>query len=101
MVTRTKVKLRKKRKSNPEVTETMTLALKNKAWEKVAALISGPARRYDSVNLDKIEKETKAGDTVAVVGKGLRALPRTFNTTANGCLMKLNDGSANFTQRSQ
>lgn len=71
MVSRTKVKLRRKKKTNPEVSETLSLALKNTAWEKIATLVSGPARKYSSVNLDQIDKETKLADTVVIVGKVL------------------------------
>lgn len=70
-ISRTKVKARVKNKTNPLLTETLVLALKHAPWFKVAHLISGSTRNYASVNLNEIEKHTKAGDTIIVVGKVL------------------------------
>ena len=71
MVSRTKIKLRIKKKTNPEIQETIAEALKTRSetWIKIAALLSGSTSGYSSINLDTIAKETKAGDTVVIVGK--------------------------------
>ena len=71
MISKTKISKRIRRKINPEIVETLRLAKKNKGWERVAYLISGPTRKYSSINLRKIEKETKEGDTVVIPGKVL------------------------------
>lgn len=67
----TKLKFRIKRKTNPAVVEAIMLAKKNKAWNKLAKILSGSARKYSSVNLSDIDKESKAGDTIIVPGKVL------------------------------
>lgn len=67
----TTLKMRRKRKTNPSVVETVSLAQKNKAWSAVAKRVSGSARQYGSINLFQLEEKTKAGDTVAFVGKVL------------------------------
>lgn len=70
-LSKTKLKLRVGRKNNPSVVDTLGLAIKNPAWKEVAALVSGPTRRYSSKNLFEIDAETKLGDTVVIVGKVL------------------------------
>ncbi|MBS3091062.1 50S ribosomal protein L18e [Candidatus Pacearchaeota archaeon] len=70
-ISQTKLKVRIKRKTNPELLELLQLARKNKAWMRVIKIISSSTRQYSSVNLQKIDKETKAGDTVVIIGKVL------------------------------
>lgn len=67
----TKLKLRRRRKTNPSVVETIELAKKNEKWRDVAKLVSGSTRKFTSINLFEIDEKTKAGDTVAIVGKVL------------------------------
>lgn len=67
----TKLKVRRNRKTNPSITETVELARKNAAWAEVAKRVSGPTRAQGSINLFQLENKTKAGDTVAFVGKVL------------------------------
>ena len=68
---KTFTKIRTKKKTNSELVETIALALKNKAWNSLAHKLSGATRSFSAVNLDKIEKETKAGDTIIIPGKVL------------------------------
>jgi len=70
-ISKTKIKFNAKRKANPEVTETLNLALKNKGWLPIAKILSGPTRKYSKINLEEIEKKTSAGDTVVIIGKVL------------------------------
>ena len=42
-----------------------------KAWMGIASRLSGPTRKQASVNLDELEKKTKEGDTVIVLGRVL------------------------------
>lgn len=70
-VSKTRVKFKAKRKTNPLVLETVNLARKNKNWLMVAKLVSESRRKYAKVNLVEIDKQTTAGDTVVVVGKVL------------------------------
>ena len=60
-----------KRKTNPELVETIIAAKKKKAWEKVAGLISPPRKKHTSINLGEIEKKSKQGEIVVIPGKVL------------------------------
>ncbi len=73
MVSRTHIKFRTRQKTNPAVRDTIAAALKTKSktWHAVAQRLSAATRRYDSINLGKIDKVTTAGDTVIVLGKVL------------------------------
>jgi len=71
MISRTKIKFRTRKKTSPEIIETINAALKNKAWHRVAQIISNSTKKYSSVNLSKIDKGTKAGDTIIILGKVL------------------------------
>jgi large subunit ribosomal protein L18e len=71
MISNTKLKNRIRRKTNPELAETIKLAMKNEAWRDIAKILSGPTKKLSSVSLSKIESESKAGDTVVIPGKVL------------------------------
>lgn len=68
-LSKTKIKSRVKRKTNPVLVETLQAAIKHPAWKPVAAILSSSTRKYASKNLFEIDKETKTGDTVVIVGK--------------------------------
>lgn len=68
---KTKINKQAKRKTNPEVAETIFKAKKRKNWLGIAGLLSGPTRKYSGVNLQEIEKESKEGDTIVIPGKVL------------------------------
>jgi len=71
MLSKTKVKFRAQKKTNPSLKETIRLALKYEKWKRVAEVLSGPTRNYASVNLGDIDKLAKTGDTIVVLGKVL------------------------------
>jgi large subunit ribosomal protein L18e len=71
MISKTKIKKRARRKTSPVLVETIEEARKNDGWNAVAKLLSGSTKKYSSMNLSDIDKETKAGDTVVIVGKVL------------------------------
>lgn len=71
MISKTKIKERKKKKTKAEVVETLEMAIKNPAWKQVAEILSGSTQKYSSKNLKEIENETSAGDTVIIPGKVL------------------------------
>ncbi|MBX4212122.1 50S ribosomal protein L18e [Candidatus Pacearchaeota archaeon] len=71
MISRTMIKARMHRKTNPSLAETILMAHKNKGWNEVAKLISTSTRNHSSVNLSDIDKNTKEGDTVIIPGKVL------------------------------
>jgi len=66
-MTKSKSKIRKqtKRKHNPELVETISAARKNKAWFKIAEILSGPRRKRINVNLSELNK----GKNIVVAGK--------------------------------
>ncbi len=59
------------KKANPELVKTIIEAKKKKNWLGVAAILSGPRTKRINLNLEKINKEAKEGETVIVVGKVL------------------------------
>lgn len=71
MKSKTKIEKQIKRKNNPELVKTIIIAKKNDGWLEVASILSGPRRKRMNVNLEKIDKETKDGETVVIPGKVL------------------------------
>ena len=71
MISRTKIKVRTRRKTNHYIAETIRFALKHENWMPIAKFLSGSTRNYESVNLAEIEEKTKVGDTVVIPGKVL------------------------------
>lgn len=70
-ISKTKIKFRTRQKSNSELQETIRLALKNKSWFKVSQILSNSTRNYSSVNLGQIDKVSKQGEIIVVIGKVL------------------------------
>lgn len=70
-ISKTKIKNRTSNKTNMALQETIQLALKNKAWHKLAQVLSASTRRFASVNLSDIDKHSKQGETIVVPGKVL------------------------------
>jgi large subunit ribosomal protein L18e len=68
-ITKSKIKFRTKKKSNPELEATIYSALKHTEWAKIASILSGPSRAHSALNLYQIDKHAKAGDIVIVPGK--------------------------------
>jgi len=71
MVSKTKIEKKLKRKTNPELVETIIKAKKNSKWLEVSHLISGPARKQISLNLDEIDRQVGDGEVAVVAGKVL------------------------------
>ena len=71
MKTKSKIEKQLKRKTNPDLVESIIKAKKNKGWLEVAGILSGPRKKKVSVNLDKIDENSKEGDTIVVPGKVL------------------------------
>lgn len=71
MKSKTKISKQAKRKTSEEIMGIIKLAKKNPKWLQVAGILSGPTRKYASVNLNKIDKNSKEGDTIIVIGKVL------------------------------
>ena len=71
MKSKTLIKKQLGRKTNPELVDTIRNSIKNEKWIAVARILSGSSGNQSSVNLDEIEKNTKAGETVVVPGRVL------------------------------
>lgn len=71
MLSKRKLKKRAERKENPELKELIVLLKKQKKplWHKTASLIARPRKKAITVNLDKLNRMTKADDVVIVPGK--------------------------------
>lgn len=65
----TKIKEQTKRKTNPLLVETITLARKNPKWIEVAGILSGPRKQRRDVNLKEIENIKS--ESIVVCGKVL------------------------------
>lgn len=70
-LSRTTLKKRLHKKTNPILVAAIFLAGKNPVWIKLSRLLSQSTRKHSSVNLEKIDKQTSMGDTVLVPGKVL------------------------------
>ena len=71
MKSKTTIKKQTKRKSYTALVETINLARKTPAWNKVAAFLSGPRSRYVAINLNTLDEKSSEGDTIVVLGKVL------------------------------
>ncbi|MBI2629133.1 50S ribosomal protein L18e [Candidatus Pacearchaeota archaeon] len=70
-IKKAKVEKKLRRKTNPNLVETIIAAKKNMKWLEIANLISRPKRKQISVNLDQIDEKVKDGERVIVPGKVL------------------------------
>lgn len=68
-LSQTHIKDKARRKTNPTLADAIKNARKNKSWVKLAHVLSGASRKHASINLEQIDKQTKAGDTILVPGK--------------------------------
>ncbi|SRR3972149_646939 len=71
MKSKTKIGKQVKRKTNSELVKTIIDAKKHKSWVEIAGMISGPRRKRINLNLDKINKEAREGETLVIPGKVL------------------------------
>lgn len=71
MISKTKLKIRAKKKTNPELAETIFLARKNANWIPIANLLARSTRKHSAVNLREIDEKAKIGDTFVIPGKVL------------------------------
>ncbi|MEK6890950.1 MAG: 50S ribosomal protein L18e [Nanoarchaeota archaeon] len=68
-----KIEVRLRRKTNPEIVETILggKKSKNSNWEEVAKLVSRPRRKEIKFNLGEINRQSKENETVIIPGKVL------------------------------
>ena len=70
-MSKTRLKVRIHRKTNPRLAAAIFLATKSPAWLKLAKLLSQSTRNQSSVNLEDIDSQISMGDTVLVPGRVL------------------------------
>ena len=70
-ISKTSLKKRIHKKTNPKLAAAIYLAYKNPSWMKFAKLLSQSTKKHSSVNLAEIDKQTSMGDTVLIPGKVL------------------------------
>lgn len=71
MKSKTLIEKQLKRKTNPDLVQTVVASKKNAGWITVAASLSGLSNERVVFNLDFIDKQVKAGETVVIPGKVL------------------------------
>src|SRR3989344_5738581 len=72
---KTTIKKRIGKKTNPELVETVKLIRKNSSWNNlgIAEHLSSSSRKMPEVNLAKIELHSEQGDNIIIPGKVLGA----------------------------
>ena len=70
-LSKTKIKKRIEEKTNPETKKLVTYLNKQSKplWQQIAKYLSYPKRKLVEVNIDKINKITKDGETIIIPGK--------------------------------
>jgi len=71
MISKTKIKLKRKLKTNPELAETINLATKNSNWLEIARILASSTRKQPAINFSEIDKNAELGDTIIIPGKVL------------------------------
>jgi large subunit ribosomal protein L18e len=71
MISKTKIKSRSRKKTNPELVTTLSSSIKNPNWIKLAKVLSSSTKKYPSINLTQIDLKSKTGDTIIIPGKVL------------------------------
>lgn len=69
MKSQTIIEKQLRKKTNPELVETIIVAKKNKAWREVAGLISSSRKNQKNINLKEIDKIAKEKETIVIPGK--------------------------------
>lgn len=84
MKSKTKISKQVKRKTNPNLVETILLAKKAKAWLKVTGILSGPRRKRKNINLKDLNKKVKDKGKYVFAGKvlSLGEVDKKFEITA-------------------
>lgn len=71
MKSKSKIESQLAKKTNPELVKTIIEAKKKKSWIEIAGILSSPRINKININLDKINREAKEGETIIVPGKVL------------------------------
>lgn len=71
MKSKTLIEKQLKRKTNPDLVRTIIASKKNAGWIEVSSALSGLSNERVVLNLNAIDKNASAGETVVVPGKVL------------------------------
>ena len=71
MKTKSKIEKQLQRKTNSILVETIIACKKNKAWLKVAEILSGPRKNRTNINLEGLNKKIKDEKIIVIPGKVL------------------------------
>ena len=69
MKTKSKIEKQLQRKTNSKLVETIIICKKNKAWLKIAEILSGPRKNRANLNLEELNKKVKDEKIIVVPGK--------------------------------
>ncbi|MDD5699598.1 MAG: 50S ribosomal protein L18e [Candidatus Nanoarchaeia archaeon] len=68
---KTKINEQLRRKRNPELVDTIIQARKSEGWKRVSEILASPRKNKVEKNLNKINEESKEGETIIIPGKVL------------------------------
>lgn len=71
MKSKTKIEEQLKKKTNSSLVETIIEAKKKKGWLEIAAILSGPRKNRNNINLEEINKKGEKGEKIVIPGKVL------------------------------
>ena len=71
MKSKRKIEKQLDKKTNKKLVDTLIAVKKNDSWRKIIGEISGSRKNRVEVNIEKIEKFTKQGETIVIPGKVL------------------------------
>jgi len=69
MKTKSKIEKQLQRKRNSKLIETIIACKKNKAWLKIAEILSGPRKNRTNLNLEELNKKVKDEKIIVIPGK--------------------------------
>lgn len=69
MKSKTKISKQIKKKTNPELVETIISAKKNNSWLEVASILSGTRKARNNLNLEQINEKSDDKEIVVIPGK--------------------------------
>ena len=71
MKSNTKIEKQMRKKVSTELIKTIIATKKNKAWIRVAEILSGPRKNRANLNLEEIDKNVEEGEIAVIPGKVL------------------------------
>ena len=103
MKSKTLIEKQLKRKTNPDLVQTVILCKKNPKWIGVSASLSGLSNNRMALNLDILDKQTKEGETIVIPGKILsmgdltKKIKIVALSASKSAIEKINKNGSTFT----